>query len=227
MRILITRPLEDTESLAHEIVVRGHVPLVLPLLKIVPRAGIGIPNIPYQAICVTSANGIRSLSDFSAPFDVTVLAVGPSSKQAALDAGFKNVRAEGGDVFGLVNFIKSEIDPKAGPILYLSGAETSSDLASLLKTSGYEVDRLICYDAIAQQLSGQEGELKKANAVLLYSPRTARTWTNEISKLNLEPIAEKFIYFCLSANVAAALPQSWVKRIAKQPTESAMLDLLD
>ena len=51
---------------------------------------------------------------------------------------------------GLVAHIAKNFDPKNGPILYLSGAETSSNLRALLKASGFAMERVIIYDAIIQ-----------------------------------------------------------------------------
>jgi uroporphyrinogen-III synthase len=199
----------------------------MSLLQIVPRVGVKIPRRNYQAVCLTSVNAVRAIGDISSVFEVPAFAVGPQSLEAAHEAGFKHVEAHGGDVQGLVGYIKRNVDPKSGPLLYLSGAEISGDLAGSLKGVGFEVERLVCYDAKPQSLGDRAYEISKSQAVMLYSPRSARIWFDEVVKINLSVDAGKLIYFCLSANVAAALPQSWEKRIAREPTESAMLDLLD
>jgi uroporphyrinogen-III synthase len=80
---------------------------------------------------------------------------------------------------------------------------------------------------VPASLHGRESDIMAADAVVLYSPRSAKLWLSEITTLNLQHAAKRLKHICLSANVAAALPQSWHKSIANSPTESALLALLD
>jgi uroporphyrinogen-III synthase len=227
MKIIITRPEEDAQPLAEKLKELGHSSVLLPLLKIVVREDVEIPLRNYQAICLTSANGVRLLQDISMLKNIPVIAVGTQSLQAATDKGFANVTAQGGDVIGLAAYIVQNFDKNSGPILYISGSETSGDLEGKLKASGFDVDRVITYDAVPASLRGRESEVTVADGVLLYSPRSAKLWLSEITALNLQNAAKGLNHICLSANVAAALPQSWHKSIANSPTESAILALLD
>jgi uroporphyrinogen-III synthase len=159
--------------------------------------------------------------------DIPVVAVGPQSLQAAVHAGFNKASAHGGDVVGLVAFVKKHYRPELGPILYISGAETSGDLEGQLQGVGFKVDRIITYDAIQASLSNHKSEIGKANAVMLYSPRSAKIWREEIMRLGLEDAACKIIHYCLAASVAASLPQSWPKIIAQEATETSLLAALE
>ena len=96
---------------------------------------------------------------------------------------------------------------------------------ALLQSAGFTVRRVITYDAMAQQPSGLENALSTADGVLLYSPRTARMWCDLVARL--EKSAANPMYYCLSENVAKILPQTWKKRVAKSPDETAMIALLD
>jgi uroporphyrinogen-III synthase len=227
MKIIITRPEEDAQPLGDKLKALGHSSVLIPLLKIVARKGIEIPRRNYQAICLTSANGVRVLDDISALRNISVIAVGPQSLQSAIEKGFTNAIAEGGDVVGLAACIVQNFDKNSGPLLYISGSETSGDLEGKLKAAGFDVDRVITYDAVPASLQGRASDVTSADAVVLYSPRSARLWFNEITTFNLLDAAKRLKHICLSANVAAALPQSWHKSIANSPTESALLALLD
>ena len=227
MKIIITRPAEDAGPLSEKLVALGHQPIICAVLQIVPRSAITIPQRPYQAICLTSANAVRVLESIENIKSIPLLAVGPQSKHAALNKGFSNVLAEGGDVLGLHNFIVKNIQPQDGPLLYISGSETSGDLEGKLKKSGFDVDRIITYQAKPQSLAGQEHKIKSADAVVLYSPRSAKLWVDEIKRLQLETSVLRIKHICLSANVAANLPQSWLKATAETPTEMSVLALLD
>jgi uroporphyrinogen-III synthase len=226
MRIILTRPVEDAAPLAAKLRGLGHEPFITPLLKIKARSNALIPSKPYQAICLTSANAIRVLGKIEAIQHIPLYAVGQQSENMANDKGFTHVSAHGGDVIGLHKYLTGHLDPKDGPVLYLSGAETSGDMQGLLQGSGFDVDRIITYDAVKSSLSDFHSEIESAEAVLLYSPRTAKLWASEIENLKLTQAAMRINHICLSANVAANLPQSWPRAIAAAPTEAALLALL-
>jgi uroporphyrinogen-III synthase len=226
MKLFITRPLEDALPLAAKLLVAGHETVIAPLLAIVLRAGVAIPPDRFQAICVTSANGVRCLQG-QVDLQVPVLAVGAQSAAAAKLRGFEQVTARGGDVRGLVEYIRTALIPQDGPLLYLSGAETSDDLEGQLTAAGFSVTRLITYDAVAQKLDGFQQQLHPGNGVLLYSPRSAKLWRAEMARMQLDPIAAQVKHFCLSPQVAAALPPEFPAIAATSPDEPAMLALLD
>lgn len=229
MRIAVTRPGEDAGALRHKLEASGHQVTLTPLLAIQPRAGVVIPDLPWQAIAATSANGIRALPPAHGLTRFPMLSVGPQSLKAAQAAGFA-AEAHGGDVKGLAAFIRGHLDPAAGPILYLSGAETAGDLEAQLQASGFNCHRVVLYDAVPAADLGAAGEAlrrRELDGVLLYSPRTARIWRELIEKAGLQSQAARIRHFCLSRNVAAVLPETWRCEVAEQPEEGAMLALLE
>lgn len=227
MLLIITRPEADALPLKAKLESLGHSVILTPLLKIVPRPDAYIPPLAYQLVCATSANALKSVHLDDGIKKIPLLAVGPQSLAAAKQEGFKNCQAHGGDVQGLAAHVTANFDPKNGPVLYLSGAETSSNLRALLKQSGFAVERVIIYDAVIQTPPEIDKALAKANGVLLYSPRSARIWCDLMVKSGLDMEAAAPTYYCLSDNVAKILPQPWQKRVAKTPDEAAMLALLD
>ena len=226
MRLIITRPQIDAAPLAVKLKAIGHTAVIAPVLDIVPRLDVVIPHLPYQAICLSSANGMRCLT-VDLDHRIPVYAVGEQSASVARARGFSHVEAEGGDVDGLVRHIKTKLKPIDGLLLYLSGAETSGDLEGQLTKLGYAVTRVITYDARACPLDQYATAIQSSNAVLFYSPRTAKLWLGEMERLNLVKAAESLRYLCLSQEVAKALPQNWHKSVAKSPTEKSLLALLD
>lgn len=227
MRLIITRPEEDALPLKAKLETRGHAAIMAPLLKIVPRSQAFVPPLAYQLVCITSANAFRFLQVEDRLKSIPLLAVGPQSLAIAREIGFKFSEAHGGDVQGLAAHAAAAFDPKKGPVLYLSGAKTSADLQALLMASGFAVEKVVTYDALVQTPDDIEGALKGAEGVLLYSPRTAHLWCKLMVSSGLEREAAAPIYYCLSDNVAKALPGSWKRRVAEMPDEAAMLALLD
>ena len=227
MRLIITRPEDDALPLKAKLESRGHSIVLAPLLKIVPRTGAYVPPLAYQLICTTSANALKFLNVEDRLKAIPLLAVGPQSLATAEENGFRFAEAHGGDVHGLAAHAAAKFDPQKGPVLYLSGAETSADLQALLMAAGFAVERVVTYDAVVQTPDDIGPAVKTADGVLLYSPRSARLWCGLIENSGLERRAAALIYYCLSENVAKALPRSWQKRVAKTPDEAAMLALLD
>jgi uroporphyrinogen-III synthase len=227
MRLIITRPEEDAEPLAVKLQRLGHEGIILPLLKIKPRTTFKIPERPWQAVCFTSANALRAVPYPEALKSIPAFTVGPQSVSEARHNGFTRASAHGGDVNGLSAYITSHLQPENGPIIYLSGNETSADLAGKLKSKGFEVHREIVYDAEPAIPANLDTELPAADGVLLYSPRTTKLWLAALAATSLANTAATIIHYCLSANVAAALPKHFQRRVAGSPDESGMLTMLD
>ncbi len=227
MKLLVTRPVEDAQPLAEKLEGLGHEAVIVPLLAINPRDGIVLPDLPFQALCVSSANGLAAKADLSVYHHIPFFAIGPQSALEARRQGFDHVHDKGGSVEGLVRTICKCIKPEAGPILYLSGSETTGDLEGKLKTQGFSVSRVIVYDALPCKVAELPSLLEGADGVLLYSPRTTKLWVAQVQSAGLQERAKTLQHFCLSANVAANLPQDWAKRISATPDENGMLTLLD
>jgi uroporphyrinogen-III synthase len=230
MRVIVTRPEEDAGPLCTALRDLGHEVIMAPLLEIVPREGVSIPAQPFQAVVATSANGIRALGTGSGLRNLPMLTVGPQSLKSARDSGFTRAEAHGGDVDGLAAHIRARLKPDAGPILYLSGAATAGDLHGQLTSAGFHCERVVLYDAItATSLGAAEDALRRreADAVLLYSPRSASVWLKLIEKHGLEAQAARLLSLCLSCNVAAVLPPDWLIHVAEKPENAAMMGLLE
>jgi uroporphyrinogen-III synthase len=224
MKLIITRPMGDGVPLARKLEGRGHEAIIAPLLRIEARTDAILPDNRYQAICITSANVFVNPELLRARQHLPLYSVGPQSAEAARLAGFTDVRERGGNVRGLAEAIARELPAATGPVLYLSGQQTSGDLQGLLTTQGFEVDRFVIYDAVPLAMTLSQDELSQADGVLLYSPRSARLWVEALSG---RKVKNGFIHFCLSQNVARNLPLGSRLRIAQQPDEDHMLSLLD
>ncbi|MBM3520963.1 MAG: uroporphyrinogen-III synthase [Alphaproteobacteria bacterium] len=230
MKVIVTRPRIDGEALAAKLAKFGHEAVMAPLLAIVPRRPVAIPARAYQFAVATSANALRVLTDAEPPRSLRILTVGPQSLAAARAAGFGAAEAHGGDVDRLHRHIASHFEPQAGPILYLSGAETAGDLEAKLRASGFSCDRIILYDAVTASGLGPARAVLAGGAsvaVLLFSPRTARIWRNLVELEGLAADAAKAWHCCLSANVARVLPVEWKSAVTKSPDEAGMLTLLE
>ena len=234
MRLLITRPEQDAGPLAALLTERGHSVRLEPLISIVSEAGAVIPEKAYQAVLVTSANGVRALAatrGVDRVKDCRVLAVGKASAEASREAGFGRVEDAAGDLRDLVRLTEEACAPSNGPLLYAAGKVVSGDLKAMLEAEDYEVDRVVLYDAVpADRLSSATLSALRAgeiDGVLHFSPRSARIWAR------VAPVeAQGLVHYCLSQAVADALleglkePASEV-RVAARPNQDALIALID
>jgi len=98
MLALVTRPIEDAQTLTAALAAREVTALVEPLLTIrfLPETNIDLSGV--QALVFTSANGARAFAAASPRRDVAVFAVGDRTAATARALGFGDVISAGGDV---------------------------------------------------------------------------------------------------------------------------------
>lgn len=239
MRLIVTRPVEDAAHLVEKLKERGHEAISAPMISIEFFAGAEIPDLPWQAILVTSANSIRALVSLNAHeklLNTRVLAVGPASTAAARSAGFQKVSNAEGDLPALTALAKDQLDPGAGPILYPSGTRISGDLKGQLESEGFTCERIPLYDAVTASVVpahvADTIRRTEVDGVLLYSPRTARTWASCVAASALSRELQGTPHWCLSAAVAEALAEDWpgttppVTRISPQPNETSIIEAI-
>lgn len=208
-----------------------------PLISIRRVAMLTIPERDYQAVLITSANGARALSrrpELERLKGATAIVVGPASAAAARRIGFARIEQAGGDVAALARSAIALLSPDNGPLLYVSGAISAGDLASKLEASGFEVDRVVAYEA--RPVAALPGHCAtalaagKADGILLFSPRSARIWATLVAAADLAPAAAHLIHYCLSENVAGAVRNTLgtdvTLQVASLPDEAALLEII-
>lgn len=233
MRVLLTRPLAESEQLAALLRSHGHDPVISPAMDIRFREGPPLMLDGVQAIIVTSANGIDALARRTPVRDVPVFAVGPQTSEAARAAGFANVQDAGGNSAALVKTVRGSARPNRGALLLAVGRDRRGDVEGCLSMAGITVRVEELYEAVEiPQLSAAalkalcEGPI---DAVMLFSPRSARLFAQQILAAKLAQACERMIALCISAATAAELGALTfaARRIARRPDRQGMLHLLD
>src|SRR5262245_4293126 len=87
MRILLTRPREDTLALAEKLKARGHEILVEPMLEIRFAVDAAVDLASVRSLLFTSANGVRAFAAASKRRDLAALCVGDTTAAAARSLG--------------------------------------------------------------------------------------------------------------------------------------------
>ncbi|MDE2012886.1 MAG: uroporphyrinogen-III synthase [Alphaproteobacteria bacterium] len=233
MRVLVTRPLEDAERTATELQARGHQTVLAPLMDIRFRPGPELALGGVQAILVTSANGVRALAGRSKRRDLPVFAVGPQSAEVARKEGFADVKSANGDAVALAEAVKGWARPEAGALFHAAGAQTKGDLAARLSAAGFTVQSEAVYEAVPAEALPPPASAALADggidAVLLYSPRSARTLVACLKRAGLAETARGLIACCISKAAAEALGGLPFKavRSAAHPDQNGLFALLD
>lgn len=238
MRLLVTRAEKDSNALATLLTARGHEVLSAPLFSIRYSGDAVIPSREYQALLVTSANGVEALrrvllkTGSQDSFLRPVLAVGDASGAAARDAGFHHVSNAEGDVTSLAALVRQKLSPRDGPLLHAAASIVAGDLKGDLEQAGFDVDRVTLYEAVAEtQLPDPLAAAlrdRKIDGALFYSPRSARIFADLVMAEGLQSCLDGVVAYCLSQAVAsslAALPFGTF-RIASRPSQAELLALL-
>jgi uroporphyrinogen-III synthase len=235
MRILVTRPIDDAQTLAEQLHRLGHQAVIAPLMTVRYRP---IPDLERvldraQRVLLTSANGARALARATDRRDLKLATVGRATAEAAKRAGFTRIDVAGGDADRLAELCANSYRPEDGPLAHIAGSVVTGRLGEQLGALGFTVERRVGYDAaaigelpppVAEGLA--QGQLP---VVMLFSPRTARLFLDEIERLGIGASFCRIDALCLSpavAEMAAGLP--WRRLlVAAEPAGDAMLALLD
>lgn len=229
MRVLVTRPIEDCEETARQLVLRGHQPLPAPLLTTSFWDGAEVTLDGVQAILATSANGVRALARRSARRDVPLFAVGPQTTAEAQSEGFANVKNANGDAVALAEATKRWAAPDKGALLHIGGQGNDGKLVSLL--AGFSIRQEILYAVTAVETMPEAAALAlrhgQIDAALFYSPRSAAVFRDCARKEQL-PV-ESLIAVCISQAAGAALAPLIFRavRLAARPNQDSLLEALD
>lgn len=232
MRILLTRPRAEAETLAEILMKRGIESLIAPVMEIM-LLDLELPlKAQYQAVLLTSGSAVDALVGSHLKPDLPVFCVGDATARRLKTTSFSDVRSASGASDDLVKLVSRDLSPDAGPVLYLSGMMIAADIGAALAEAGFEIERRVVYRAQAIEKPDEavitalaEGSV---DGVMLYSPRSARIFLDHLRLAKLDLIAKEMTAYCIShaaADVARAL--TWRKvAVASRPNQVDLLALL-
>ena len=230
MRVVVTRPEPDGKRTATALRAQGHEVLVAPLMKV--QSVVADLSGHWGAIIITSANALISIADNAAKTSLIKLplfAVGQRSADAALEAGFTNATAAGGDVRDLVRTLSTQRPDANAPLLYLAGEDRAADLVGELSARGIAAEMRVVYRAVTAPFPSALIEALKAgevDAVLHFSRRSAENYAAGARQAGIAGPALAVRHLCLSAQVAEPLAGAGQITIAARPEEAALIALL-
>jgi len=185
-KVLVTRPEGPAkDKIAEMIRAKGAEPVFCPMSRI-EFLPFTLPSLNvFQAIVFTSGNAVGTIdSDDRLLKSLPCFTVGDATAELAREAGFVSVTSANGYVLALTDRIIERLDPLAGPLLYLKGAETAGDLDSKLSAAGFSVESAVVYRAvwlekIPENIKFEINHTRLDSATFL-SPLAARNFTKLI-----------------------------------------------
>jgi uroporphyrinogen-III synthase len=233
MRVLVTRPVDDAMETAAQLFARGHRSVIAPLLEIRHCGGPAVSLDGVQAILATSSNGVRAFSQRSDRRDLPLFAVGAQTAAIAKALGFSSVRSANGDARALAEAVPGWAKPEDGALLHAAGAELPGKLAAALCALGYDVQTAVLYRTVpVRRLPAAARDALEAgtlDAMMLFSPRTARTFVACVTEGGLQSRCQALVACCISQAAAEPLRPLGLLDIRwpAHPDQASTLALLD
>jgi uroporphyrinogen-III synthase len=244
MRVVVTRPEPDCSRTVATLRQRGHDAVPMPLTRVVdlPPRGDSVNAVQTGATAVTSANAIRAWQKLGIDTEVSsrpLYAVGERTAHVARDAGFSDVRTGRGDGASLAARIGEDRDSGAialtmgAPLLYAAGRTRDAHFERALAANNIPVHLIELYDIIQISYSTDFVESLILNrgplAVLFYSRKAAELFFLALKPENTINLLKECEFFCMSDNVAGAIPARFRDQcaVATHKDENHLLSLLD
>ncbi len=226
MRVLVTRPAEDCARTAALLRSRGHEAVPAPLFSV--RTLPAELAIAADAVLAASANALRRAdpAGLAGLTRLPLFAVGAATAAAAREAGFRDIRAAGGDSLDLARLIAEGL-PAGARLLHLAGRPRRDEAIAALDgrfriavAETYATEACDALPPIAAEAL-REGRL---DAVLHFSPRAARVFADLAEAAGLMAAARRLRHVFISAAAAdGRLPEG---RIAQRPSLESVVDAL-
>jgi uroporphyrinogen-III synthase len=233
MQALVSRPREESQSLAAALAVRDVGTVIEPMMEVHYCVAAALDLATVQAILCTSANGVRALARVTGERGLLLLAVGEATASRARAEGFTSVASAGGAVTDLVRLAAARLRPQNGRLLHVAGKLVAGDLVGTLRAHGFVIERRVLYEARPVErlstaaLSALHG--RTIDFALFFSPRTAAIFVRLAGIAGVAGCCRTITSLAISAAADAVLTGlPWRdRRVAERPNQPALLDTLD
>ena len=231
MKFVLTRPIEDSKRIKQSLENQGYKVIVNPLLEIKYKTNIFNPD-EYEVLIFTSRHSIRYLEEKNIFLNNKIIcACGKSTFLEAKKFGTENTYILYSNVSELEENFANINGIKEKKVLYLRGREITSDITSIFRDNGINIDDEIVYEANAINEFNNEliNELDGGQnlAFLFYSIRTAQVYLQSMEKYNLSNKTSIIIAYCISKNVADFLTKFGIEtKYARDTSDAAILQLI-
>lgn len=235
LRILVTRPEPGAGRTGDRLAAAGFDPILIPLSEIRPVDNLRIPvDENVAAVALTSANAVRYLPDdhVRSIANLPVFAVGPSTAEAAREAGLRVELVGQGTAESLADEVTGRLK-RGQKILYLTGRVRRPDFERLLAAAKLPVDVVETYDTNSVSYTTEFLidllSQPPVAVVLVYSVIAAEQICGMLNEPDLSHLLESAVFLCMSRRIADAMKGAGQTQIAiaGKPTEDAVMDVLN
>jgi uroporphyrinogen-III synthase len=233
--VLITRPAAMAEALALTLQQHGYETVCEPLLSIAPIHTPQPQTDKVDAIAITSSNALLALKErqcgIADLLELPCFCVGLRTAENARSFGFRNVQNSSSDGLELAKLINESVKQNTS-ILHIAGRDVTGTLREGLEKNRYRLIEWPVYEAIpVKALTASIRDMlekRKLDAIVVFSPKTARVLHDLIDGTALEACCTALTAICLSEAVADGLHSlKWHRLIAApQPSEEAVIACL-
>lgn len=227
--VIVTRTQPGNTRTVRAVRAMGLKAIACPVSQVV-RTRARIEPGPAGAIALTSANGLRALTEPASLLHLPVFTVGEGTARAAREAGFASVTSAGGDAEGLARLIAASLNPRT-PVLHLSGEDRAGDLAGMLEVLGYAVTtRTVYRTRLARGLTTRTRTHLFGGdpaIVLIHSARGAERFVTLVDEAQLSASLARLTFIAISDRAAVPLHAKGLRVItATEPGEESLLHAL-
>lgn len=245
-RVVVTRAVEQSETLLAALREKGAVPVLLPLVSFAPPEDVepldeAIRHLGnYHWVLLTSQNALRALEErcqfLNLPLrqafaGVKIGAVGPATAESAEGAGLKVAYvAQKHQGVSLAEELGTALKGKR--ILLPRSDRANHDLVETLNRLGAEVMEVVAY----RTLRPSEAETAKyekilhegADAVLFFSPSAVHHLQDLLGVQRFRQFSQRMAFVAIGPVTGDALRQAQVERVllAKDTTVACVMDAL-
>jgi uroporphyrinogen III methyltransferase/synthase len=246
-RIVVTRALEQSESLCQELETLSATPILFPLISFAPPDDFAPLDSAlrdlsqFDWLFLTSQNVLRALLERSASLglslaeaagSIRIATIGPATADSARDAGLA-VSHVASNHHGLALAEELETELLGCHVFLPRSDRANPDLPQALRRLGVEVTEVVAYrtvrpgdpdpSALAQLCEGE------ADAVLFFSPSAVQHFKELLGELRFRALQEKAIFTAIGPVTARALRDAGVEQIvsAADTTVSAVVSALE
>jgi uroporphyrinogen-III synthase len=225
MRVLVTRPAEDSARTAAALEAAGHEALIAPLFVIRPLDH-AIPE-QADAFIATSANALRHARLGQHHAAIPIFVVGDATAEEARRRGFASVHSARGDSHDLAAMLACSM-PQGGLCLYLAGADRR-DAALRSMDQVFRLQTIETYRSAAVEVmpAGIAAALKNGtlDAILHFSARSGAVFAALARQAGLQDAADGVANVFISES--AVNPDLANSIVASRPDLTAMIDALE
>lgn len=232
---MVTRPLQEALSTAQDIEKIGFNSIINPLSEIkiqnLSSKDLTAFNNKSKILIVTSVNSLKAINKLKISKKFSVILVGESNLQKAIEYGYNNIIFCGKNVDEVLNYIIKNYSRKLDEFLYLSGDIITKNIETILDDNGIKAKRLVLYRAIFKEEFTQESinfiKEGKIYGVVLFSSETAKIFQKLAAQYSLESFS-KCKMFCLSEKIKNHINLFPEKNIyiAENPSYQYMIKLV-